>query len=183
MFRRTPKPGTCTYTPASDHLSNTTAKRRGIAERLQGQLRETAEIHDVTIIGGDLNPCAYRERGKAKLSSVEEARVETLLIPPPDVVPMWGHIEESEDCCGITVTTTNATNWTVATHGSLQLNNEKLQRRATDQGAHLPAFMHLCEIHTAERVRAVRLPKNTEGKRGEERHQEKRKEKRQARAH
>ena len=39
------------------------------------------------IIAGDFNSSAYRDRGKA-VSSIEETQEKTLLIPPPDVVPM-----------------------------------------------------------------------------------------------
>ena len=54
MFRRAHREGKCTYTPASAHLSNTTATRRGIAKRLPGEFREVAELNDLDIIGGDL---------------------------------------------------------------------------------------------------------------------------------
>ena len=43
----------------------------------------------VDIIGSDFNTSAYRERGKAKLRSTEDAWGEMLLILPPDLVPMW----------------------------------------------------------------------------------------------
>ena len=70
---------------------------------------------------------------------------------------MCGQIEDSGFCCGYTVTTRIVTDWRVARLGSLQRNTEKMQIRVTDQGAHLPIFVHLCEMQ------AVRLPKNTEG--------------------
>ena len=38
------------------------------------------------------------------MSSIEEAWEETSLIPPPDVVPMWGQTEDSGDRCGFTPT-------------------------------------------------------------------------------
>ena len=44
MFRRTPRQGKCTSTPASVHSSNTTAKRKGIARSLLGEVREVAEL-------------------------------------------------------------------------------------------------------------------------------------------
>ena len=58
MFRRTPKHGKCTYTPASAPLSNTTAKRRGVPKVLSGQFRKNTELNDVDIILGDLNASA-----------------------------------------------------------------------------------------------------------------------------
>ena len=98
LFSRPPKHGTCTYTPASVHLSNTTGKRRGVARSLVGQFRDTAERNDVDIIiGTDFNMSANCERGKPKPSSFEEAWWTTLLIPPPDLVPMWGQIEDFGD--------------------------------------------------------------------------------------
>ena len=76
--------GQCTYTPASVCLSNTTAKRRCIAEMLLGQFREVAELNDVDTIGRDFDTSANRERGKSNQSSIEEAWGTTFLVLPPD---------------------------------------------------------------------------------------------------
>ena len=107
MLRRAPRQGKLTYTPASVHLRNTTAKRRGIAKALLGQFKENAELNLVDIIGSDFNTSAYRERGKAKVSSIEEASEETQLIPPPDLVPMWSQMADSGDCGGFILTKKN----------------------------------------------------------------------------
>ena len=61
---------------------NTAAKRRDIAKQLMDQLRKVAEKYFADIIAADGNTVAYRERGKAKVSSIEEVREETLLIRP-----------------------------------------------------------------------------------------------------
>ena len=53
MFRRTPKQGKFTFTPASVHLSNTA---RSLIE-----LREAAEIDCADIIGGDFDMADFRE--------------------------------------------------------------------------------------------------------------------------
>ena len=71
------------------------------------QFRETAELNDADISGSDNNSSAYRERGKANLSSIEEAWETTLLIPPPDLLPMRGQIEDSGDCSGFILSTRN----------------------------------------------------------------------------
>ena len=93
-----------------------------------------------------------------KMGSIEGAREEMLLIPPPDVVPMWGQME---DCCGCIQTQKNVTNWRVARHGSLQLDKEQVQIRETDQAAHLPVCIHLCETRVQQKAAlAVRLPNN-----------------------
>ena len=89
IIRSMPKHGKDTSTTASVHLRHTTARRRELAKMLLCQTREIAESNDVDIIGGDFNTFACRERGTAKLSSIEEAWGETLLISPPDLVPMW----------------------------------------------------------------------------------------------
>ena len=44
--------------------------------------------NDADIIAGDFNSSAYRDRGTVGVSSIEETWEKTLLIPPPDVVPM-----------------------------------------------------------------------------------------------
>ena len=87
-FRRPPKEGNSTYTAVSAYLSNTTAKRRDVAKQLLGQFRKVAVENDADIIAGDFKSSAYRDRGKAGVSSIQETWEKTLLIPPPDVVPM-----------------------------------------------------------------------------------------------
>ena len=154
-----PKNGKSTCAPPSRHLSNTTPKRRGIANMLLGQFRETPELHDVDIIGGDINMSAYCERGKSKLSSFEETREMTLMTPHADLVAMWDSVVASkkETCHKLRG----------VMHGSLQLNTEKLQIMRYEQGAaHLPVFMHLCEIPPWNVVHATRLPRNTERSEG-----------------
>ena len=39
---------------------------------------------------------------------------DTLLIPPPDLVPMWGQMAESGDCCGFIVPKRTEQSWRVA---------------------------------------------------------------------
>ena len=73
------------------------------AKMLLGKFKETAGLNDVDRIGGDSHTSAYREGGKSKLSSIEDVWGTTLLIPPPDLVPMWGQIEDSAVCCGFMV--------------------------------------------------------------------------------
>ena len=175
--------GKSTYTLASAHLSNTTAKRRGIAEQLLSQLRENTERNDAdTIVGGDFNTSTYRERGKAKVSSIKDAWEETLLTPPPDFVPMWGQIEDSGDCCGFIPTIKNVANCRVAKHGSLQLGKEKMHFREADQGARLSVFIHHCETHAAERSARGEADTQYRKQRGEKRRREKRIKKRHPRA-
>ena len=76
-FRRSPKLGNGAYTAVSAHLSNTAAKRRDVAEQFLDQLRQVAEINFADIIAGDFDTTAYRERGKAKMSSIGEVWEET----------------------------------------------------------------------------------------------------------
>ena len=77
------------------HLSHTTARRRGIAKL--GQFRQIAEVNDVDIIRGDFNTSAHRERGKSKLSSIEDVWSTTLLPFPPELVPT-GWLPCTEAC-------------------------------------------------------------------------------------
>ena len=153
-FRRPSKHGDSTYTSVSAHLSNTAAKRRDVAMQLLGQLRNVAEKNGADIIAGDFNTSACCERGKAKVSSIVEAWEETLLIPPPDFVPVWGQMEDSGDCCGFKTKKNHVPNWRVAGHGrpSLQLKKEKMHTKETDQAAHLLIYIHFCEARAAERI-------------------------------
>ena len=68
-----------------------------------------------------------------------------------DLVPMWGQMWKSGDCCGFVLTKSGEQNWRVARHGSFQLNKEKMQLKETDLAAHLPICMHLCEPRANER--------------------------------
>ena len=81
-------------TAVSAHLSNTTAQRCDGAS----QLRKDTDKNNVDTIAGDFNT---RERGKAEMSSIEETWEAAFPSPPPDVVPMWGQMEDSGDCCGL----------------------------------------------------------------------------------
>ena len=67
---------------------------------LLGQLRKVAEENGADLIAGEFNSSAYRKRGKAGVSFIEETWEETMLLPPSGAVPMWGHMKETEDCCG-----------------------------------------------------------------------------------
>ena len=60
-------------------------------------------------------------------------------------------MQETEDCCGFTITKKSEPSWRVARRGSFQLNKDKMQIKETDQAAHLPVYMHLCEAQTVER--------------------------------
>ena len=68
------------------------------------------------------------------LSSIDAVWKETLWVPPSDLVPMWGQMAGSVDCCGFFLAHKSVTNWHVARHGSLQY-KEELQTRAADQEA------------------------------------------------
>ena len=103
----------------------TWATRSEEGEELQNSFLATSGKSLSVIIGGDLNTSAPCECGKAKVSSIEEAWEETLLIPPPDLVPMWSQMKDSGGCCGFRRTKKNVTNWRVAKHGSLQFTKEK----------------------------------------------------------
>ena len=142
-------------------MVNTTAKRRGSAKLLSAQFRKIAALNGVDVIEGDFDTCACRERGKAKLSSVEEAWMTTLLSPPPDLVPMWGQNEDSGDCCGFSGDHEEYYKLVGCQAWKSSVFKEKLHIKVTHQDAHLPLFMHLCEIYTVER--STRSPGNTEG--------------------
>ena len=138
--------GQCTYTPASVCLSNTTAKRRCIAEMLLGQFKEVAELNDVDTIGRDFDTSAYRERGKSNQSSIEEVWGTTFLILPPD--------SNHEDCDKLA----GCQAWKFSAKQRKDANKQELS-----QDAHLLVFMHLCEIHTAERITRREAAKEIRG--------------------
>ena len=124
-FRRWRKEGRSTYTAVSAHLSNTSAKRRDVTKQLSDQRRKVAEKNLADIIAGDCNTAVRRERGEANASFIEDAWEETLLFPSPDVVPMWGKMDNTVDCRGFVIRTRSVPNWPVARHGSLQTEDEE----------------------------------------------------------
>ena len=116
MFRRTPRQGKCTCTPASVHLSNTTAKRKGIARSLLGEVREVADMNCVDIVGGGFNVAAFCEPRK-----LGRIHVAWSLHMPPDGGPMWEWMADSADCCGLIRTTENEKKtWKLYQHGNIQ---------------------------------------------------------------
>ena len=78
-------------------------------------------------------------------------------------------MKETEDSCGFTITKKNETYWRVARHGSFQLNKDKMQVKETDQAAHLPVNIHLCEAKTVERSIRSETAKNYRQQRRTER--------------
>ena len=138
-----------------------------------GQLRKVAVENDADIFAGDFNSSAYPDRGKARVSLIEETWEKTLLIPPPDVVPMWCQMKESGDCCGFTMTKKSEPRLRVARHGSFQFNKGIVQIKETDQAAHLPVYIHLCEAQTIERSIRSETAKSDRKQRGIKRRREK----------
>ena len=150
-FRRPPKEGISKNTAVSAHLRNTTAKRRDVAKQLLG--RNYADI-----IAGDFNTTAYRERGEAKVNSIEEVWDETLLILPQDVVPMWSQMKDSGDCCALIPTRSHEPSWRLARHGSSQRNQVRTQKRRISLSTSTSA-----QPGQQREALAVRPPEKTEG--------------------
>ena len=142
-FRPPPKGGRNTYTVISAHLCNSAAKRLDVAKQLLSQLWKVVEENDADIIAGDSNSSAYRERGREDRSSIDEAWSETLVVPPPGKVPTWGHMQESDDCCGFVLTKNSQSSWRVAYHGSYELNRDKLQKRTKGKAPHLTVYVNV----------------------------------------
>ena len=84
-------------------------------------------------------------------------------------------MQETEDCCGFTITKKSEPSWRVARRGSFQLNKDKMQIKETDQAAHLPVYMHLCEAQTVERSIRSETAKSYKKQRRTEKRREKRK--------
>ena len=112
-FRRTPRQGKCTSTPESVHLSNTTARRKGIARSLLGEVREVADMNCVDIIGGDFNMAAFRE--PRNLGWIEDAHARRGSTRCGE----W--MADSADCCGLIRTTENEKTKKTYQHGNIRL--------------------------------------------------------------
>ena len=112
FFRRPPKSrhGKALHTVIYGHLS-TRLQNEGVSRALLCELKGLADKHEADLITGDFKMAAYRGHGKP--SSIEEAwgrgqgRWETRLLALPEVVPKWGQIQETGDCCGFIRTTKN----------------------------------------------------------------------------
>ena len=114
------------------------------------------------LLGGDCNTSANRECGKAKLSSIEGAWEEMLLLPPPILVPMWSQMEDSGDCHGYILTKKNVANWRVAKRGSLQLDKERCKEGKPTKERTFP--YSFTSVKRTQRIGAgvVRLSNSTE---------------------
>ena len=77
MFRRTPKHGQVLVThPPLFHVSNTTAKRRGMPKMLSGQFRENTELNDVDIIWRSPQHFGLIANAERRSSSIDDTRGE-----------------------------------------------------------------------------------------------------------
>ena len=84
MFRRPRKHETSTYTPASGAPEQHGDQGQRVASLLLGKFRETAELNNSNITGGDIIMSANAEsRARWKRRGVT-----TLLIPPLALIPM-----------------------------------------------------------------------------------------------
>ena len=121
------------------------------------------------------------------MNSIEEAWEETLLVPPPFVVPMWVRGRNQETAAvskyqrGV-----NRTGVLPGTEvckqkmkrrqsgdGSHQLNQRKASNKASGSNVSLPVYIHFCETRTAEENPHGEATEQFRWKRGEERRREK----------
>ena len=125
------------------------------------------------------------------MNSIEEAWEETLLVPPPFVVPMWVRGRNQETAAVSKLPKRSEQNWRVARHGSLQtedekapkwrvarhgshqLNQRKASNKASGSNVSLPVYIHFCETRTAEENPHGEATEQFRWKRGEERRREK----------
>ena len=149
-----------------------------------------------------LSNTAAKKRCKATIGPAQESHRQKQCRHPPDVIPMWGQMVNSGNCCGFiyqqgmirTGVAKHASlqtqderqtkaadqetpKWHVARHGSLLKNKEKMRIKDTDLAAHLTVHIHLCEARGAERRARSEAAKQYRRKRGIERRREKRKRK------
>ena len=117
MFRRTPWQGKCTCTPASLHLSNTTAMRKGIARSLLGEVREVADMNCVDIIGGDFNMAAFRE--PRNLGWIEDPCGLVFAHARRRSTRCGGWMADTADCCGLNDRKRDKT-WKTYQRGNIQ---------------------------------------------------------------
>ena len=99
-----------------------------------------AEENCADIIAGHFSSPAYRDRGREDMSFIYEAWSGTLLISPPGKIQMWGQM--CEDCCGFVLTKKSESFWKEVSHGSFDLNEDKLQLKKGGNTAHLTVYVH-----------------------------------------
>ena len=88
--------------------TSATRRRRGATLQSNCWASGKTEKNDANIIAGDFDTSDFREREKAKMSPIEDKWEETILIPPPNVVPGWGRRQNSlrlhfncKECAGL----------------------------------------------------------------------------------
>ena len=129
--------------------------------------------NDADIIAGDFNSSAYRDRGTVGVSSIEEAWEKTLLIPPPDVVPMCAQIKESGDCCGFRIIRRVSRAGELQGMEAFNLTMTRCKLEETAEAAHLLVYIHICEAQTVERIICSETAKSHRKQRGKKRRREK----------
>ena len=124
-----------------DSLQRSLEAPRDSLDRRNRKILKSQYVHDVKagdtvllnsvrtstdIIANEFKLRACRERGKAQASSIETTRADALLVFPLDLVPMWSEMKASGDCCGFIITKESVELWKVVSHGSFQLNKDKM---------------------------------------------------------
>ena len=88
-FRRAAVSGQKFFTVLSLHISNTCAKKKGIARKLILSLRAIVISQEVDLVAGDFNGTAWRYRSRDNLSTIDEAFSDCALPTPPGSTPLW----------------------------------------------------------------------------------------------
>ena len=89
IFRRPPVSGQKFFTVFSLHISNSYAKKKGIAKKLILTLRAVMISQEVVLVASDFNGTAWRYRGKDNLSTVDKAFMDSILLTPPGPTLLW----------------------------------------------------------------------------------------------
>ena len=71
-FRRPPVSGQVTFTVLSLHISNISAKKKGIAKKLILTLRAIMISQEVDLVAGDFNGTAWRCPSRDNLSTIDK---------------------------------------------------------------------------------------------------------------
>ena len=89
-FRRGAASGQKVFTVSSLHISNISAKKRGIAKKIIQTFRALVISQDIDLVAGDFNGTAWRCRRRDNLSTIDEVFTDCALPTPLGPTPLWG---------------------------------------------------------------------------------------------
>ena len=143
--RRTAASGQKVFTVLSLHISNSYAKKRGIAKKIIQTIRALMISQNIDLVAGDFNGAAWRCRSRDNISTIDEVFSDCALPTPPGAIPLWGPGSIPNKWADVWF---SLASWLPAIpevnkHGAFCIPRQALGLRSSDQSCHHETWLHL----------------------------------------